>query len=218
LIDVSFEVEAGSATAFLGPNGAGKSTLARALAGLVRSSGAIYFDDHPIQGTRPNKIASLGISLVPEGRRVFTQLSVLDNLRVGGHSMSNASLVEDIDRMFTLFPILGERQQQKGGALSGGQQQMLAIARALMSRPKLIILDEPTEGIMPRLVSQIRREIHRINQSGVSILLVEQNVETALKLCPRVFLMEKGTIVHSGASHELKSQPEIVHRYLGLSH
>jgi branched-chain amino acid transport system ATP-binding protein len=116
------------------------------------------------------------------------------------------------------FPRLKERLKQSGSTLSGGEQQMLAIARCLMMRPKLIILDEPTEGIMPRLVSQIRREIHRINQSGVSILLVEQNVETALKLCPRVFLMEKGTIVHSGASHELKSQPEIVHRYLGLSH
>ena len=116
------------------------------------------------------------------------------------------------------FPRLKERLKQSGSTLSGGEQQMLAIARCLMMRPKLIILDEPTEGIMPRLVSQIRREIHRINQTGVSILLVEQNVETALKLCPRVFLMEKGTIVHSGTSHELKSQPEIVHRYLGLSH
>jgi branched-chain amino acid transport system ATP-binding protein len=107
--------------------------------------------------------------------------------------------------------------KQPGNTLSGGEQQMLAIARCLMMGPKLIILDEPTEGIMPRLVSQIRREIHRINQSGVSILLVEQNVETALKLCPRVFLMEKGTIVYSGTSHDLKSQSEIVHRYLGLS-
>jgi branched-chain amino acid transport system ATP-binding protein len=114
-------------------------------------------------------------------------------------------------------PRLKERVGQSGDTLSGGEQQMLAIARCLMMRPKLIILDEPTEGIMPRLVSQIRREIHRINQTGVSILLVEQNVETALKLCPRVFLMEKGTIVHSGASCDLKSQPEIVHRYLGLS-
>jgi branched-chain amino acid transport system ATP-binding protein len=113
---------------------------------------------------------------------------------------------------------LKERLKQNGGTLSGGEQQMLAIARCLMMRPKLIILDEPTEGIMPRLVSQIRREIHRINQSGVSILLVEQNVDTALKLCPRVFLMEKGSVVYSGTSHELKSRPEIVNRYLGLSH
>jgi branched-chain amino acid transport system ATP-binding protein len=115
------------------------------------------------------------------------------------------------------FPRLKERLKQSGNTLSGGEQQMLAIARCLMMGPKLIILDEPTEGIMPRLVSQIRREIHAINQRGVSILLVEQNVDTALKLCPRVFLMEKGTIVYSGTSHDLKSQPEIVHRYLGLS-
>ena len=122
------------------------------------------------------------------------------------------------DYVLTCFPRLKQRLKQSGGTLSGGEQQMLAIGRCLMMRPKLIILDEPTEGIMPRLVSQIRREIHRINQSGVSILLVEQNVETALKLCPRVFLMEKGTVVYSGTSHELKSRPEIVNRYLGLSH
>src|ERR1051325_2504756 len=121
------------------------------------------------------------------------------------------------DYVFGCFPRLKERLKQSGNTLSGGEQQMLAIARCLMMRPKLIILDEPTEGIMPRLVSQIRREIHRINQTGVSILLVEQNVETALKLCPRVFLMEKGTVVYDGAAQELKSNPEIVHRYLGLS-
>jgi len=121
------------------------------------------------------------------------------------------------DYVFTFFPRLKERLKQAGNTLWGGEQQMLAIARCLMMRPRLIILDEPTEGIMPRLVSQIRREIHRINQGGVSILLVEQNVETALKLCSSVFLMEKGAIVHSGTSHELKNQPEIVQRYLGLS-
>jgi branched-chain amino acid transport system ATP-binding protein len=121
------------------------------------------------------------------------------------------------DYVFGRFPRLKERMKQAGGTLSGGEQQMLAIARCLMMSPKLLILDEPTEGIMPVLVSQIRREIRRINQSGVSILLVEQNVETALRLCPRVALMEKGTIVHAGTSKDLKSQPEIVHRYLGLS-
>jgi len=118
--------------------------------------------------------------------------------------------------VFARFPRLKERLTQAGGTLSGGEQQMLAIARCLMMRPKLIILDEPTEGIAPRLVSEIRREIHRINQAGVSILLVEQNVETAFKLCQRVFIMEKGAVVHSGASHELKAHPEIVHRFLGL--
>ena len=152
---------------------------------------------------------------MPQGRGIFPNLSVLENLNIGLPGKRDS---EREDYVLTCFPRLKERLKQSGSTLSGGEQQMLAIARCLMMRPKLIILDEPTEGIMPRLVSQIRREIHRINQTGVSILLVEQNVETALKLCPRVFLMEKGTIVHSGASHELKSQPEIVHRYLGLSH
>ncbi len=156
-----------------------------------------------------------GIGYVPQGRGIFPNLTVLENLNIGlpGQARSASARTTCSDA----FPRLKERLKQSGNTLSGGEQQMLAIARCLMMRPKLIILDEPTEGIMPRLVSQIRREIHRINQSGVSILLVEQNVETALKLCPRVFLMEKGTIVYSGASHDLKSQPEIVHRYLGLS-
>ena len=156
-----------------------------------------------------------GIGYVPQGRGIFPTLSVLENLNIG---LTGKRDSEREDYVFTCFPRLKERLKQNGATLSGGEQQMLAIARCLMMRPKLIILDEPTEGIMPRLVSQIRREIHRINQSGVSILLVEQNVETALKLCPRVFLMEKGAVVYSGTSHELKSRPEIVNRYLGLSH
>jgi branched-chain amino acid transport system ATP-binding protein len=139
---------------------------------------------------------------------------VLENLNI---AVTGKRDLEREDYVFTCFPRLKERLRQAGSTLSGGEQQMLAIARCLMMRPRLIILDEPTEGIMPRLVSQIRREIYRINQSGVSILLVEQNVETALKLCPNVFLMEKGAIVYSGASRDLKAQPEIVRRYLGLS-
>jgi branched-chain amino acid transport system ATP-binding protein len=138
----------------------------------------------------------------------------MENLCLG---LSRKRDPEREDYVFGCFPRLKERARQSGDTLSGGEQQMLAIARCLMMRPRLIILDEPTEGIMPRLVSQIRREIHRINQGGVSILLVEQNVETALKLCSNVFLMEKGAIVYSGASHDLKSRPEVVHRYLGLS-
>src|SRR5437762_7298936 len=157
---------------------------------------------------------SKGSGYVPQGRGICPNLSVLENLCIG---LPGQRDTEREDYVFGCFPRLKERAKQSGDTLSGGEQQMLAIARCLMMRPKLIILDEPTEGIMPRLVSQIRRELHRINQEGVSILLVEQNVTTALKLCPRVFLMEKGTIVYSGVSHELKSQPEIVHRYLGLT-
>ena len=213
---VSLEVKPGESAALLGRNGVGKTTTLRSIMGLAsRSRGVIEFDGSDLARCAPHMIPRKGIGYVPQGRGIFPTLSVLENLCIGLPGRRNPEREEYV---FSCFPRLKERLKQAGNTLSGGEQQMLAIARCLMMRPKLIILDEPTEGIMPRLVSQIRREIHRINQTGVSILLVEQNVETALKLCPRVFLMEKGTIVYSGASHELKSQPEIVHRYLGLSH
>jgi branched-chain amino acid transport system ATP-binding protein len=213
---VTLELKQGESVALLGRNGVGKTTTLRSIMGLIaRSAGVIEFDGDDLAKCQPHLIPRKGIGYVPQGRGIFPALSVLENLNIGLPGKRDS---EREDYVLTCFPRLKERLKQSGSTLSGGEQQMLAIARCLMMRPKLIILDEPTEGIMPRLVSQIRREIHRINQTGVSILLVEQNVETALKLCPRVFLMEKGTIVHSGASHELKSQPEIVHRYLGLSH
>ncbi len=213
---VNLEVKEGESAALLGRNGVGKTTTLRSIMGLIaRSRGVIEFDGEDLAKCPPHLIPRKGIGYVPQGRGIFPTLSVLENLNIGVPAKRDS---EREDYVLNCFPRLKERLRQSGSTLSGGEQQMLAIARCLMMRPKLIILDEPTEGIMPRLVSQIRREIHRINQTGVSILLVEQNVETALKLCPRVFLMEKGTIVHSGASHELKSQPEIVHRYLGLSH
>lgn len=212
---VNLEVKAGESAALLGRNGVGKTTTLRAIMGLVaKSAGAIHFDGADLSACAPHQIPRKGIGYVPQGRGIFPGLTVLENLCIGVVGKPDATLEEYV---FTCFPRLKERLKQQGSTLSGGEQQMLAIARCLMMRPKLIILDEPTEGIMPRLVSQIRREIHRINQTGISILLVEQNVETALKLCPRIFLMEKGTVVHSGAAQELKSQPEIVHRYLGLS-
>jgi branched-chain amino acid transport system ATP-binding protein len=179
-----------------------------------RSSGKIEFEGTDLASLAPHKVPRLGIGYVPQGRGIFPNLSVLENLCIGTQGKRDT---EREDYVFDCFPRLKERLKQSGNTLSGGEQQMLAIARCLMMRPKLIILDEPTEGIMPLLVSQIRREIHRINQSGVSILLVEQNVETALKLCPRVFLMEKGVVVYSGTSRELQTNTEIVHRYLGLS-
>ena len=213
---VDLEVKEGECAALLGRNGVGKTTTLRSIMGLVpRSSGHVVFDGQDLSKIPPHRVPGRGIGYVPQGRGIFPTLSVLENLNIGVTGKRDSALE---DYVLTCFPRLKERLKQSGGTLSGGEQQMLAIARCLMMRPKLIILDEPTEGIMPRLVSQIRREIHRINQSGVSILLVEQNVETALKLCPRVFLMEKGTIVYSGTSHELKSRPEIVNRFLGLSH
>jgi branched-chain amino acid transport system ATP-binding protein len=212
---VTLKVNAGESAALLGRNGVGKTTTLRAIMHLARKSrGTIMFDGVDLSRCEPHQVPRQGIGYVPQGRGIFPNLTVLDNLNIG---LPGGRDHEREEYVFGCFPRLKERLKQAGNTLSGGEQQMLAIARCLMMRPKLIILDEPTEGIMPRLVSQIRREIHRINQSGVSILLVEQNVETALKLCPRVFLMEKGTIVYDGAAHDLKAQPEIVHRYLGVS-
>ncbi len=212
---VNLEIKAGESAALLGRNGVGKTTTLRAIMGLTpRSRGVAEFDNVDLARCRPHEVPRTGIGYVPQGRGIFPNLTVLENLNIGLPGKRDS---EREDYVFTCFPRLKERLTQAGTTLSGGEQQMLAIGRCLMMRPKLIILDEPTEGIMPKLVSQIRREIHRINQTGVSILLVEQNVETALKLCPRVFLMEKGTVVYSGTSHDLKSRPEIVHRYLGLT-
>lgn len=212
---INMQVKPGECAALLGRNGVGKTTTLRAIMGFApKSRGSIEFDGLDLASCAPHQIPRKGIGYVPQGRGIFPGLSVLENLCIG---LPGKRDPEREEYVFACFPRLKERLKQSGNTLSGGEQQMLAIARCLMMKPKLILLDEPTEGIMPRLVSQIRREIHRINQAGVSILLVEQNVETALKLCPRVFLMEKGTIVYSGTAHELKAQTEIVHRYLGLS-
>jgi branched-chain amino acid transport system ATP-binding protein len=213
---VNLEVKPGECAALLGRNGVGKTTTLRAIMGLAKkSAGTVEFDGFDLAKCEAHEVARRGVGYVPQGRGIFPGLSVQENLTIGLPNRRGDPEREEY--VFACFPILKERLKQSGNTLSGGEQQMLAIARCLMMRPRLIILDEPTEGIMPRLVSQIRREIHRINQTGVSILLVEQNVETALRLCPRVFLMEKGTIVYSGAAQELKAKPEIVHRYLGLS-
>ena len=213
---VNLEVKPGECAALLGRNGVGKTTTLRAIMGLAkRSAGTVEFDGFDLAKCEPHEVPRRGVGYVPQGRGIFPGLTVQENLTIGLPSRRGDPEREEY--VFGCFPRLKERLKQAGSTLSGGEQQMLAIARCLMMRPKLLILDEPTEGIMPRLVSQIRREIHRINQTGVSILLVEQNVETALRLCPRVFLMEKGTVVYSGAAQELKAQPEIVHRYLGLS-
>ena len=212
---VSLEVKSGESAALLGRNGVGKTTTLRAIMGLApRSRGVVEFDSFDLARCHAHEVPRHGIGYVPQGRGIFPNLTVLENLNIG--LLGNRD-TEREDYVFACFPRLKERLKQSGNTLSGGEQQMLAIARCLMMQPRLIILDEPTEGIMPKLVSQIRREIHRINQTGVSVLLVEQNVETALKLCSRVYMMEKGTIVYSGESHELRSQPEIVHRYLGLA-
>src|SRR5262245_5197569 len=212
---VNLEVKAGECAALLGRNGVGKTTTLRAIMGLARKSGGkVEFDGIDLGACEPHEVPRRGVGYVPQGRGIFPNLTVLENLCIGVPGRRDPEREEYV---FGCFPRLKERLRQSGSTLSGGEQQMLAIARCLMMRPKLLILDEPTEGIMPRLVTTIRREIHRINQSGVSILLVEQNVDTALKLCPRVFLMEKGTVVYDGSAQDLKAKPEIVHRYLGVS-
>ena len=213
---VNLGVKRGECAALLGRNGVGKTTTLRTIMGLARkSAGTVKFDGFDLAKCAAHEVPRRGIGYVPQGRGIFPGLTVQENLTIGMPNRRGDAEREEY--VFGCFPRLKERLKQFGNTLSGGEQQMLAIARCLMMRPKLLILDEPTEGIMPRLVSQIRREIHRINQTGVSILLVEQNVETALRLCPRVFLMEKGTIVYDGAAQELKARPDIVHRYLGLS-
>ena len=212
---VSMRVNEGEAVALLGRNGVGKTTTLRAIMGLVpRSAGKVSFDGADFDTIAPHRVPRMGVGYVPQGRGIFPNLTVYENLCVG---LPGKPDLEIEARVLERFPRLKERARQLGGTLSGGEQQMLAIARCLMMKPKLIIFDEPTEGVMPKLVSDIRREIHRINESGVSVLLVEQNVKTALKLCQRVFIMEKGIIVHAGAAQELKAQPGLVHRYLGLS-
>lgn len=212
---VSLTVGRGESVAVLGRNGVGKTTTLKAVMGLVPPSGGqVTFGGQDLTRLPAHKIPAAGIGYVPQGRGIFPNLSVRDNLVIGLRGAPEPDLE---DSVFERFPRLKERLSQPGGTLSGGEQQMLAIARCLMMQPKLIILDEPTEGIMPILVQEIRREIQAVNKTGVSILLVEQNVKTALRLCTRVFIMEKGAVVHEAAAGELAEQQEVLHRYLGVS-
>jgi len=215
LQDVSLSVGKGEIVGLLGRNGVGKTTTLKGILGLVRKTGGnVRFSDQDLSSMQPHKIPGCGIGYVPQGRGIFPNLSVEENLFIG---LSREPSAEIRDYIFSRFPRLAERQRQSGGTLSGGEQQQLAIARCLVMRPKLILLDEPTEGIMPILVQEIRNEILEINASGVSILLVEQNLSTAFKICKRVYLMEKGVVVRESTTDELKRQPELVHRYLGMA-
>ncbi len=211
---VDLNVQPGEAVALLGRNGVGKTTTLKTIMGLVPATGGtVTFDGQTISSMQPHKIPGAGIGYVPQGRGIFPILSVEENLFVGVTRRPPQAV---IDYVFDRFPRLKERLKQPGGTLSGGEQQMLAIARCLVMQPKLIILDEPTEGIMPILVKEIRREIEAVRETGVSILLVEQNIKTALRLCTRVYLMEKGQIVHEAAAEDLKNDKETLHRYLGV--
>lgn len=213
---VDLEVKAGESVALLGRNGVGKTTTLRSIMRLTPpSSGEIRFEGTRLDRTSPHRIAALGIGYVPQGRRIFPKLTVFENLCIG---LPAAPAPGVLAHIYERFPILRARLGQEGGTLSGGEQQQLAIARCLVMQPRLLLLDEPTEGIMPILVTKIRDEISAINAAGVSILLVEQNIDTALALCGRVYFMEKGRISFEGASSEVRSRPELIQRYLGVSH
>jgi len=212
---VDLTVHGGDTVALLGRNGVGKTSTLRAILGLLRrTGGSVTFDGKLLNDVPPHKLAAMGIGYVPQGRGIFPLLTVGENLLLGVKGAPNP---RTLDEVFARFPRIKERLRQLAGTLSGGEQQMLAIARCLLMEPKLIILDEPTEGIMPKLVAQIRHEIADFAKRGISVLLVEQNLRTALRLANRVYLMERGRIVHEGSPASLQADPETVHRYLGVS-
>jgi branched-chain amino acid transport system ATP-binding protein len=217
LSDVSFEINPGEIVALIGTNGAGKSTFLKTLSGLVRpTQGRISFKDQEIHGLAPEKIVLAGIAHVPEGRHVFARQTVLTNLQVGAFIRKDADEIQkDIERYFKIFPILGERRNQPAGTLSGGEQQMLAIARGLMARPKLLLLDEPSMGLAPFLVNEIFRIIRQLHEQGIAIVLVEQNVKKALKITQRAYVMELGKILYHGDSKDMIADDRVRKSYLG---
>jgi branched-chain amino acid transport system ATP-binding protein len=217
LYDVDFSLEAGHITAILGANGAGKTTTLRALCQVVRTSGSIQFDGQQLVGKSTEAVVRMGVAHVPDGRGTFTGLSVEENLRLGAYVRGNkAEMLEDMERMFTRFPILKQRRHQQAGTLSGGEQQMLAISRALMLRPKLLLLDEPSFGLAPLIVAEIFRIMRTINkEDGVSMLLVEQNASLALDLADHAYLLETGRVALSGPSDTIKNDESVRRAYLG---
>jgi branched-chain amino acid transport system ATP-binding protein len=217
LHDVSFALETGGITTLLGANGAGKSTTLRAICGMVKTQGSIKLDGRPINGTATEDVVRLGVGHVPEGRGTFTNLTVGENLKVASYTRSDKTAVaRDLDLVFEYFPILKERVQQQAGTLSGGEQQMLAISRALMLGPRLMLLDEPSFGLAPLIVQEIFRIMRRINaEAKVSMLLVEQNASLALDLADHAYVLETGRVVMSGKASVVKSDEAIRKSYLG---
>ena len=214
--DVSFEVNDGEIVTLTGANGAGKSTTLKTVSGLMRSrGGAIEFMGKSIASTAPHKIVELGIAHVPEGRRIFTSMSVEENLDMGAFTSRGSDISADKERVFEQFPRLKERRKQVAGTLSGGEQQMLAMGRALMSKPKLLMLDEPSMGLAPILVEQVFDIISALHKAGTTILLVEQNAEMALSIADRAYVMETGRITLGGTGKELAASEEVQKAYLG---
>ncbi|HIU14871.1 MAG TPA: ABC transporter ATP-binding protein [Candidatus Ventricola intestinavium] len=213
---VSFEVNEREIVTLIGANGAGKSTTLNTVAGLLRPrSGSVSFEGKAITGMPANKVVSLGMALCPEGRRVFQQMSVRENLEMGGFSRPASEIAASLDDVFTRFPRLKERHKQIAGTLSGGEQQMLAMGRALMSKPRLLMLDEPSMGLAPLLVEQIFDIIGELNRSGTTILLVEQNAQMALSIAHRAYVLETGKIVKQGEAQALMHDDDVRRAYLG---
>jgi len=218
LTDINLEIRTNEIVAIIGSNGAGKSTLAKAISGMIPCDGEILYKDIRIDGLKPHLIVKNGIAHVPEGRKLFPTMTVRDNLEIGAYTQKSESVrKETLDFVFELFPRLAERQSQKAGTLSGGEQQMLAIGRGLMSRPGLLILDEPTLGIMPKLVSSIMNVIVELRTMGITVLLIEQNVKRTLEIADRAYVLQTGRIVAEGRSFQLLTSTVIQDAYLGKS-
>ena len=213
---VSFEVNPGEVVTLIGANGAGKSTTLQTVSGLLHSrTGSIEFLGENLMGVPAHKVVAKGLAQVPEGRRVFLQMTVEENLEMGAYTRSGGDIDADLEKVYAYFPRLMERRWQIAGTLSGGEQQMLAMGRALMSRPKLLMLDEPSMGLAPILVEQIFKIIQTLHEAGTTILLVEQNAQAALSIADRGYVLETGKIVTSGTGTELLASPEIKKAYLG---
>ncbi len=217
LWDVSIRVDEGAIVSLVGANGAGKTSLLKAISGLLTPfKGEIVFRGRSIRGETPQEIVAAGLSHVPEGRGLFTRMTVLENLELGAYPLQVRSRMnESLQRAYALFPRLRERRQQKAGLLSGGEQQMLAIGRALMARPALLILDEPSMGLSPRIVKEMFGLVRLLNEQGVTILLIEQNVHQALQMADRAFVMQTGRVIMQGAGPELLADPAIRAAYIG---
>ncbi|MDI6686955.1 MAG: ABC transporter ATP-binding protein [Desulfobacterales bacterium] len=220
LKDVSIQVPAGNVVSIIGANGAGKSTLLKSISGIMKiNGGRILYKERNIAGMRTNQIVRLGVSHVPEGRQIFAHLTVCDNINLGAYHYFKRSnrleIKERMTRVYHMFPILEKRSKQIAGTLSGGEQQMLAIGRALMGRPELLLLDEPSMGIAPLVVREIFNVIKQLNQSGVTVLLVEQNAKAAIKVAHNSYVLERGEIVLEGSSAELLNNPKVKEHYLG---
>jgi branched-chain amino acid transport system ATP-binding protein len=213
---ISLEVKEGECVALIGANGAGKSSTLKAICGLVpAAAGTISFEGRDITNQSGHAIVRAGITMCPEGRQVFPQMSTVQNLRMGAYARTDRQQAADLEEMMDMFPILRERASQAAGTLSGGEQEMLAIARALMARPRLCIFDEPSLGLAPKIVAEVGETIQRIKKMGKTILLVEQNSLMALRLADRAYLFEAGEIVLSGTGEELQSHPDVARAYLG---